>query len=219
MNDYNILYNNPELNSIIDSINEINTDYWLCHGRYHTMFVIEIVEYILTALGYDSRTVELGKIAALLHDIGNIRGREHHAHSSAEMCAEFLDKISLTRKEKKLIIKSIDGHSDIDRTNIPIGAALPLADKMDISKNRVLLRDFNDELHANFKEINYVGINIANGVATICYNVTGAFDINLFTRKLPKVVLLPAKAVEYLGCRCRYQVNGVDTDMVSLCST
>ena len=74
---YQHLYNATDINMIIDNINEMFNKvkkgmFSGCHGRYHTMAVVDIAEHILKSLSYDSRTVELGKIAALLHDIGNL---------------------------------------------------------------------------------------------------------------------------------------------------
>lgn len=62
MQNYEILINNPELNEIIDSINEVNKNTLLaCHGRYHTTFVVNTIEFILQELGYSKEIIELGK--------------------------------------------------------------------------------------------------------------------------------------------------------------
>ncbi len=58
---------------ILDNVNEVlnRVEKGMlrgCHGRYHAMFVVDTVEYLLKSLSYDSKIVELGKIAALLHD-------------------------------------------------------------------------------------------------------------------------------------------------------
>jgi len=88
MDAYQHLYKAPDINMILDTINDMFDKankgmFVVCHGRKHAMFVVDAVEKILSSLAYDSRTVELGKIAALLHDIGNIAGRWNHAVKSA----------------------------------------------------------------------------------------------------------------------------------------
>ncbi len=98
MNDYEVLYHDRDINKIIDSTNEMlnkMTDGALimCHGRYHTMFVVDTIEQILRSLSYDSRIIELGKIAALLHDIGCIAGRWNHAQKSAALTKVYLDAL------------------------------------------------------------------------------------------------------------------------------
>ena len=80
MTNYDLLNNDKELNDIIDSIDKVNEDTLLaCHGRYHTTFVINTIESLLTKLNYSKDIIELGKIAALLHDIGTIKGKKNHA--------------------------------------------------------------------------------------------------------------------------------------------
>lgn len=96
MNSYERLYHSTDIAMILDNVNEVLNKVGKgmlrgCHGRYHAMFVVNTIEYILKSLSYDPRTVELGKIAALLHDIGNIAGRKNHARKSAALADVFLD--------------------------------------------------------------------------------------------------------------------------------
>ncbi len=121
MDNYERLYNSTDINMILDNINEVINKVEKgmlrgCHGRYHAMFVVDTVEYILKSLSYDSRTVEMGKIAALLHDIGNIAGRSNHACKSAALAAVFLENLEdLLSNEKDMIVQAIEDHSDGER--------------------------------------------------------------------------------------------------------
>jgi len=46
--DYEKLYCDSNVNLLIDSINIVQKDNLIgCHGRYHTMFVVDTVAYIL----------------------------------------------------------------------------------------------------------------------------------------------------------------------------
>ena len=100
MVDYEKLCCDSNVNLLIDSINIVqNNDLIGCHGRYHTMFVVNTVAYILQSLFYDIRTIKLGKIAALLHDIGIIAGRKNHAQKSAALA---ISK-SMAKKSRSVI--------------------------------------------------------------------------------------------------------------------
>lgn len=111
MNNYNLLKNDKELNNIIDSINKVNENNLLaCHGRYHTTFVINTIEKLLSILNFEEDIIELGKIAGLLHDIGTIEGKKGHAYRSSEMCIHFLDKTKLSQENKDTIIHAIEDH-------------------------------------------------------------------------------------------------------------
>lgn len=144
MDGYERLYHSTDIAMILDNVNEVLNKVEKgmlrgCHGRYHTMFVVDTVEYLLKSLSYNSKIVEFGKIAALLHDIGNIAGRWNHARKSTALAEVFLDDLEeLLPTEKNMIVQAIGNHSDGENIMSPIGAALLLADKVDVSKRRRL---------------------------------------------------------------------------------
>ena len=59
------------------------------HSFAHVTLVAENAGYILETLGYSEREVELVKIAAYLHDIGNLVNRVDHSQSGAVMRSVF----------------------------------------------------------------------------------------------------------------------------------
>ena len=88
------------------------------HSYRHIGIVSKRTGEILQKLGYDEKTVELGKIAGYLHDIGNCVNRADHAHSGA--------------------ILAIGNHDEGTGTAVSdISAALILADKSDVHRDRV----------------------------------------------------------------------------------
>lgn len=211
MQNYEILINNSELNEIIDSINEKNKDTLLaCHGRYHTTFVVNTIEMILQNLEYSKEIVELGKIAGLLHDIGTITGKKNHAIKSSEMCKKFLDLTLLSEKEKEIIIHAIADHSNGLDINSPIGAALLLADEIDISKNRVLELGHNDTWHKNLLYIDNIKLDIEDKKICINYQTTPNFSKEILFSELKKDFLF---SIKYLGCACVYKINDEIIDL------
>jgi len=112
------------------------------HGFSHVTMVAEKTGYILKTLGYPERTVELGKIAGYLHDIGNLVNRVDHSQSGAIMAFRILDHLQFPPDEIGLIISAIGNHDE--GTGIPVSAlaaALILADKSDVRRNRVTNKD------------------------------------------------------------------------------
>ena len=209
MNDYNLLVNDKELNDIIDSINEVNKDNLsACHGRYHTTFVINTIEKLLTSLNFDKNTIELGKIAGLLHDIGVIDGKKGHAHRSSEMCIHFLNKTKLSQESKNIIVHAIKDHSNGNEINSPVDAALVLADKIDISKNRVLELGKQDRWHSNLLNIEKIVVIVENKKIIINYIINDKFSRKILLEEWKKGIILPIKASNYFGCKCIFQFNG-----------
>lgn len=112
------------------------------HSFAHVTKVAHNCEYILTVLEKDQREIELAKIAAYLHDIGNIVNRIEHSQSGAIMAFRILDKLNMPANEIARVISAIGNHDE--GTGVPvddISAALILADKSDVRRSRVRNRD------------------------------------------------------------------------------
>ncbi|MGN0587895.1 MAG: HD domain-containing protein [Oscillospiraceae bacterium] len=108
------------------------------HSFAHVEKAAASVEMILTELGYPPRQVELGKIAAYLHDIGNVINRIDHAQSSAVMAFRLLDNLNMPAEEICAVISAIGNHDE--HTAQPLNAiasALIIADKTDVRRSRV----------------------------------------------------------------------------------
>lgn len=114
------------------------------HSFGHVTKVADSVRYILETMGYDEHTVELGQIAAYLHDIGNVINRVDHSQSGAVMAFRILDKMNMDAKDIATIISAIGNHDE--GTGVPIdaiSAALILADKSDVRRSRVRNNDIS----------------------------------------------------------------------------
>jgi len=120
---YNQFYGDGTL-KIQDTINNMWDYYVVCHGKYHALFVADTVEYILASLSYDTKIIELGKIAGLLHDIGCIVGRWNHAEMSAAIASVWLEATPLSQEEKTIIIQAIKNHSKGQIYSSAVDAAL-----------------------------------------------------------------------------------------------
>ena len=108
------------------------------HSFAHVTAVAEKAGYILQTIGYSERTVELVKIAGYLHDIGNLVNRIDHSQSGAVMAFRILDNLGFDSEEIADIVTAIGNHDE--GTGVPVSelaAALILADKSDVRRNRV----------------------------------------------------------------------------------
>ena len=82
---------NEEVESFIKaSQKQLNALGYTEHSYRHIGIVSKRTEEILRKLGYDERTIELGKIAGYLHDIGNCVNRVDHAHTGAILAYNIL---------------------------------------------------------------------------------------------------------------------------------
>ena len=114
------------------------------HSFAHVETVAKNAAEILEKLGYDAETVELAKIAAYLHDIGNIVNRVEHSQSGAVMAFRILDKMGMPAEKLATVVTAIGNHDE--GTGVPVNAvaaALILADKSDVRRTRVRNHDIS----------------------------------------------------------------------------
>lgn len=109
------------------------------HSYRHIGIVSKRTAEILQKLGYDNKTVELGKIAGYLHDIGNVVNRTDHAHSGAILSYGILKDMGMPLEDITEIVSAIGNHDEATGTAVSaISAALILADKSDAHRERVV---------------------------------------------------------------------------------
>ena len=183
------------------------------HSFAHVTLVAEKAGYILSTLGYPDRTVELVKIAGYLHDIGNIVNRVEHSQSGAIIAFRILDHLGFPPDEIGQIVTAIGNHDE--GTGIPVSelaAALILADKSDVRRNRVRNQDvsaFDIHDRVNYSvtkselKINEVHtlIKLKLSVDTHYSSVMDYFEIFL------KRMVLCRKAAEKLGLQFKLMIN------------
>ena len=109
------------------------------HSHRHISIVSKRAGDILEQLGYPERTVELARIAGYLHDIGNAVNRVDHAHSGAILSFNILKEMGMPVEERTEIMMAIGNHDENTGTAVSaISAALILADKSDVHRDRVI---------------------------------------------------------------------------------
>ena len=134
---FNELKNDQYIVAIYDNVDKKDEQNLIAiHGWKHIDKVINTVEKILTELECKQDTIENGKIAALLHDIGCIEGKDNHALRSYKMSKVLLDNKEINDNDKKIILNAILKHSKPKENDTIVGKTLALADKIDFVKNR-----------------------------------------------------------------------------------
>lgn len=184
------------------------------HSFAHVGFVAEKCRYILDTMGYPARQVELARIAAYLHDIGNIVNRSEHSQSGAVMAFRILDKLGMPSEEIAEIVTAIGNHDEgTGRPVSPLAAALILADKSDVRRSRVRNRDeqtfdIHDRVNYSVKETSLkisedrTNITLELGIDTKYGSVMDYFEI--FMQRM----IMCRKAADELGLSFRLKING-----------
>ncbi len=183
------------------------------HSFAHVGKVAHTAEYILSSLNYNGREIELAKIAAYLHDIGNLVNRIEHSQSGAVMAFRILDNLRMSPEEIAEIVTAIGNHDEGTGVAVnAISAALILADKTDVRRSRVRNTDIkNFDIH---DRVNYsvtdssVFINDEKDKITLKLEIDTSFSsiMDYFEIFLGRMVLC-RKAAEKLGLSFNLIIN------------
>ncbi|MCD7755686.1 MAG: HD domain-containing protein [Firmicutes bacterium] len=183
------------------------------HSFAHVGHVSDMVGYILETMGSPARTVELGRIAGYLHDIGNVVNRVDHSQSGAVMAFRLLDKMNFPADEISLIVTAIGNHDE--GTGVPVNdvaAALILADKSDVRRSRVRTKEIADfDIH---DRVNYsvtrseLKINEAHTIVKLKLSVDTHFSsvMDYFAIFMNRM-LLCRQAADRLGLQFKLIIN------------
>lgn len=183
------------------------------HSFSHVVHVAETAGYILTTLGYDSRTAELAKIAGYLHDIGNLVNRKEHSQSGAIMAWSILNDMQCDPAEMATIVTAIGNHDEGTGVPVnPVAAALILADKADVRRSRVRNQDISTfDIH---DRVNYsvkksrLEINPDKTQVTLNLTVEHEFgSVMDYFEIFMERMLLCRKAAEKLGLQFKLVIN------------
>lgn len=131
--------NDPEVMAYITAADSIvEAIGYTEHSFAHVGRVASVAENVLRALGYSAHDIELAKISAWLHDIGNLVNRKDHAQSGALMAQQILVRLGVPYADVAAIVTAIGHHDEsVAEPVTPIAAALIIADKADVRRTRV----------------------------------------------------------------------------------
>ena len=153
--------NNPEVQElIIGAQKQLDALGYTEHSQRHVSIVSHRAGRILETLKYDKHRIELAKIAGYLHDIGNGVNRVDHAHSGAILAYNILKEMGMDIKDRMEIMSAIGNHDEATGTAVSdISAALILADKSDVHRDRVVNKnmatfDIHDRVNFAVTEAN-----------------------------------------------------------------
>lgn len=147
--------NNEEVNSlIIGAQKQLDALGYTEHATRHITIVSNRAAYVLKEMGYDQHRIELAKIAGYMHDIGNCVNRVDHAHSGAVLSYNILKEMGMDIQDRTEIMMAIGNHDEATGTAVSdISAALILADKSDVHRDRV--RNTNISSFDKHDKVNY----------------------------------------------------------------
>jgi metal-dependent HD superfamily phosphatase/phosphodiesterase len=136
---YESVRNHPEVLALLAKGNQdLGVLGYTDHSTAHTALVADRAAYILRRLGFSEREQELARIAGFMHDIGNAINRKNHAEYGALLANDILKNLGMELEDRIIVVSAIGNHDEsTGGAKDPVSAALILADKTDVRRNRV----------------------------------------------------------------------------------
>ena len=184
------------------------------HSEAHSGLVAERAAEILKKFGYPEKDIELVKIAGFMHDIGNAVNRSHHAEYGALLANDILKKTDLPLEDRVTVVSAIGNHDESTGGAVDaISAALIIADKTDVRRNRVRNKD-----KASFDIHDRVNYAVTEASLTVCpeknlvtldlqidENICSMLEyFEIFLERM----LMCRRASEMLGAKFKMTANG-----------
>lgn len=213
---YKEIVKNEEVNELLKKGNEnLGILGFTDHSQIHCAMVARRAGYILKKFGYDAHDVEIVKVAGYMHDIGNAINRSHHAEYGSILAYDILKNTDLSLKDQVAIASAIGHHDEsTGGATDPISAALIIADKTDVRRDRVREKpkaSFDKHDRVNYAvtesklkintEKNVIALNLQ--IDTKICTMYEYFDIFLGR------MMMCRGAAEILGATFKLTANGV----------
>ena len=212
---YDAIKKDEEINLLIERGNQVLGELGFTeHSIKHAAKVAQEAARILKELGYSAHEIELSRIAGYMHDIGNSINRNDHAHTGGIMAYQILKERKMPLSDAIIVATAIGQHDEATGTAVDaVSAALILADKTDVRRNRVrnqIIANFDSHDRVNYAALgSHLEIKKEKKVIqmelemddTMC-TVMDYFEIFL------QRMLMCKRAAEVLGCRFKFLVNG-----------
>ncbi|MDO8443057.1 MAG: HD domain-containing protein [bacterium] len=184
------------------------------HGLKHASLVSERCGMLAREIDLSDNERELSEIAGLCHDIGNFLSRTNHHYFGALLFSQIFGN-DFEPKDLAVIMQAISNH-DKDEMKFanPVSAILVLADKSDVRRSRVLLKEMSKIKADIHNRVNFatafskLAVNKKNKTITLNLKIDTKFVpimeyFEIFTERMAYC----RKAAEYLGYKFCLVIN------------
>ena len=213
--DYKKVLENKEVKAFLKKGNEnLGILGYTDHSEKHCAIVAKRAGEILEKFGYSKHEIELAQTAGALHDIGNAINRKNHGEYGALLANELLQKMGMSMEDRVTIVSAIGHHDESTGGAVdPVSAALILADKTDVRRNRVRTKEkasFDKHDRVNYAVTNAtVKLNPEKHVITLDLEIDESICTmyEYFEIFLGRMMMC-RQAAEMLGAKFKLLANG-----------
>lgn len=185
------------------------------HGKRHINIVAERAQMLSRKVGFKKNEIEYSGIAGYCHDMGNFMGRDLHHHWASILFHQVFSNRTEDVEGIVAVMQAISNH-DKERARLTnnITAALIIADKSEVHRDRVRVKDKGQIMEDIHNRVNYsvtrsdLDVNPSSKVITLLLEldtkITAVMDY--FEIFIPRMKYCRTSA-EYLGYKFKLVIN------------
>ena len=184
------------------------------HGFRHAGLVSKIAFNVIHRLGFDDRTAELAAISGYLHDMGNFVSRTMHSQTGATITYDILRDLGMSYGEIGIVMAAIGNHEEEFGSPVnPASAALIVADKSDVHRSRVRVKDVSMyDIHDRVNHaVEHSFLRVDSEARTLTLELTIDTELagvmEYFEIFLSRMAMC-RRAAEFLECQFKIDING-----------
>lgn len=184
------------------------------HSTVHASIVASKAAEVLSWFHYPDHLLGLARAAGYLHDIGNAINRTHHGEYGALLANDILKEMDVPCADRAAIVSAIANHDESTGAAFdPVSAALIIADKTDVRRNRVRKKpvsqfDIHDRVnYAVTRSLTSYKPEKSSIVLTLEIDEEICTMYDYFEIFLERMMMC-RRAAELLGVRFRLTANG-----------
>lgn len=200
------------LNETDKKLNAMNyTD----HGRRHASIVSDRAAMIARKVGFNEKEIEYSGVAGYCHDMGNFIDRKLHHYWGSMLFHQVFNGKTSDYEGLSDIVQAIANHDkDEARLTNDISAALIIADKSDVHRDRVRMKDktkIKEDIHSRVNysiKRNDLDVDTSSKLITLILDldtkitpIMDYFEIFVFRMNYCR------KASSYIGYKFRLLIN------------
>ena len=184
------------------------------HGFRHAGLVSKIAFNVIHRLGFDDRLAELAAISGYLHDMGNVVSRTMHSQTGASITYNILREMGMSYGDIGIVLAAIGNHEEEFGNPVnPASAALIVADKSDVHRSRVRVKDptlFDIHDRVNHA-VEHSFLRVDSEARTLTLELTIDTELagvmEYFEIFLSRMVMC-RRAADFLECQFKIEING-----------
>ena len=192
--------------AIYKSIDKQNKKEWAKHGLSHIKTVLKNAKTLCKLFKINKKLSNLTFCACVLHDVGEVFGKENHWERSFTFAQKYLKDASFNSLEKYLVCDAIKNHYNSDDNSSLVRMLLVLSDKLDISRKRILTEGKKIEGMRQTQYIKQVKLQKIANLFQICVKTTKKFNKTEFLNYYFTKTLLSSATIFASNMHCGFKL-------------